>query len=99
MTDRLPRDREKALEAIATGRYTGRVATSAHPLCRCQDLVTYPPRPEFDSGRLCGGQEQIDYIRKEWPVLMREWRDACEAARLAGRCVVHDRTPSVWSMP
>lgn len=76
----------------------GRTPTAAHPLCRCQQPVDYPPRPDIDFDRFHGGQEQIDYIREEYPRRVQEWREACEAARLAARCVAHDRTPSVWSM-
>lgn len=50
MSDRLPADREQALAAIATGAYTGRVATAAHPLCICR-CPQYPEQQRH-AGRL-----------------------------------------------
>lgn len=90
MSDRLPRDREKALEAIASGSYSGRQATRAHPLCKCADPV---PRPSFLPPCTRCGAEKNEKCRQPGPVCgptshKRYWRRVDE--HMAGAvCPVH----------
>ena len=74
MTDRLPRDREKALEAIATGRYEGRRATQAHPLCVCDNRSTTRPEtpPIHNLANCCDKCD--DRAWQAWRDAERDWR-------------------------
>ncbi len=100
MTDRLPRDRERALAAIADGTYSGREPTTAHPMCKCGKPVQCPPEPDFDSdwywrthSELETTQERRQFVARhaaEWDKEWLAWRAARDAAL---RCPMHPNGP------